>query len=109
MRLVADIPSPEGLDKTIHERARLGIVASLAARGAMTFSELKENLSMTDGNLSVHARILEEAGYITITKDFVDRKPRTAMRLTANGEKAFREYVGYLEQIITPQKGRKER
>ena len=106
---MSDIPSPEGLDKVIHERARLGIVASLAARGAMTFGELKENLDMTDGNLSAHARTLEEAGYITIAKTFVGRKPRTTMMLTAGGQRAFRAYVDYLERIVAPRKGRKRR
>ena len=95
------IPSPEGLDRLIHERARLGIVASLAATRTMTFNELKETLGMTDGNLSVHARVLEEAGYIRIEKKFVARKPQTTMSLTPKGEKAFREYVDYLERITS--------
>ena len=98
------IPSPNGLDTVIHERARLGIVASLAARGDMTFNELKDNLQMTDGNLSVHARTLEEAGYIKISKRFVGRKPRTSMKLTTKGERVFREYVTYLERIVSPGK-----
>ena len=98
------IPSPEGIDRLIHERARLGIVASLAATGAMTFSELKDALGMTDGNLSVHARVLEEAGYIRIRKRFVGRKPQTRMALTAKGEKAFTGYVDYLERIVAPKK-----
>jgi len=103
-----DIPSPEGLDKVIHERARLGIVACLAARGeGMTFNELKETLHMTDGNLSIHARTLEEAGYIEIVKEFVGRKPRTTMSLTSKGEKAFRAYVAYLGRIVEPEKRRK--
>ena len=105
---MTDIPSPEGLDKVIHERARLGIVASLAARGTMSFGELKENLGMTDGNLSVHARTLEEAGYIEITKSFVGRKPRTNMTLTPKGEEAFRKYVDYLERIVAPERTRKD-
>ncbi len=102
---MSQIPSPEGLDKIIHERARLGIVATLAARGAMTFTELKENLGMTDGNLSVHSRTLEDAGYITISKDFIGRKPRTTMELTMSGKKAFQEYVEYLGKIVAPQGG----
>jgi len=100
---MTQIPSPDGLDKVIHARARLGIMSSLAARGAMTFNELKDALGMTDGNLSVHARTLEEAGYIKVTKAFVGRKPQTTMNLAAKGAKAFREYVGYLEQIISPE------
>ena len=94
-------PTPESLDKVIHERARLGIVASLAARGRMTFCELRVMLGMTDGNLSVHARVLEESGYLTIEKDFVGRRPRTTMSLTQKGWSAFRRYVGYLEQIVS--------
>jgi DNA-binding transcriptional ArsR family regulator len=98
------IPSPEGIDKLIHERARLGIMSSLAAAGPMTFSGLKETLGMTDGNLSVHARVLEEAGYIRIEKQFVGRKPQTTMSLTAKGSKAFKDYVAYLESIVAPKK-----
>jgi DNA-binding transcriptional ArsR family regulator len=98
------IPSPEGIDKLIHERARLGIMSSLAAAGPMTFSELKETLGMTDGNLSVHARVLEEAGYIRIEKRFVGRKPQTTMSLTAKGTTAFKGYVAYLESIVAPKK-----
>ncbi len=103
---MTDIPPPEGLDKVIHERSRLGIVASLAARGEMTFNELKEHLDLTDGNLSVHARTLEEAGYIKIEKQFVGRKPQTTMKLTPPGRKAFEEYVAYLERIIWPKSGK---
>ena len=100
------IPSPEGIDKLIHERARLGIMSSLAAAGPMTFSELKETLKMTDGNLSVHARVLEEAEYIRIEKKFIGRKPQTTMSLTEKGSKAFKEYVVYLERIVTPERKR---
>ena len=95
-------PNPVSLDKVIHERARLGIVASLAARGEMTFGELKELLEMSDGNLSVHARVLEKAGFLKIEKEFVGRKPRTTMSLTAKGRKAFRRYVDQLERIVSP-------
>ena len=98
------IPSPEGIDRLIHERARLGIMSSLAATGKMTFNELKETLGMTDGNLSAHARVLEEAGYIRIDKTFVGRKPQTKMALTAKGEKAFKHYVDYLERMVSPKK-----
>jgi len=97
---MTDIPSPEGLDKVIHERARLGIMSALAARGRMTFGELKSILGMTDGNLSVHARVLEDEGYIEIKKDFVHRKPRTRMILTRKGREAFRKYVDYLGRVI---------
>ena len=103
---MAAIPSPEGIDKLIHERARLGIMSSLAAAGPMTFSELKETLKMTDGNLSVHARVLEEAAYIRIEKKFIGRKPQTTMSLTEKGSKAFKEYVAYLERMVTPERKR---
>ncbi len=99
---MAQIPSPEGIDKVIHEPGRLAIVASLAARGSMSFNDLKETLGMTDGNLSTHARTLEEAGYITVEKTFVGRKPRTTMTLTSSGRSAFRKYVDYLERIVSP-------
>jgi len=102
-----EFPSPVRLDKVIHERARLGIMASLAARDGMTFGELKATLGMTDGNLSVHARVLEESGYLRIEKRFVGRKPRTSMLLTEKGREAFREYVGWLERIVFA--GRRER
>jgi DNA-binding MarR family transcriptional regulator len=98
---MAAILSPEGLDRLIHEPGRLAITASLAARGAMTFNELKETLGMTDGNLSTHARVLEEAGYLEIRKSFAGRKPRTTMVLTAKGREAFRRYVDHLERIVS--------
>ena len=100
-------PFPENLDKVIHERARLGIVASLAARGKMTFAELKETLQMSDGNLSVHARVLEESGYLKIAKKFVGRKPLTTMSLTRKGWDAFRNYIDQLEQIVLIGKDRR--
>jgi DNA-binding MarR family transcriptional regulator len=73
------------LDRVIHERMRLGIVSALAANPTLTFNELKALLQCSDGNLSVHARRLEEAGYVACTKSFEDRLPRTAYRLTAEG------------------------
>ncbi len=94
-------PVPDSLDKTIHVRARLGIVASLAARGQMQFCELKETLEMTDGNLSVHARVLENAGYLKVEKRFVSRKPCTSMSLTRKGRDAFRKYLEQLERIMS--------
>jgi DNA-binding MarR family transcriptional regulator len=98
---MARVRSPEGLDKLIHEPARLGITACLAARGSMSFNELKEMLAMTDGNLSTHARTLKDAGYITIEKTFVGTKPRTTMTLTDAGRAAFRRYIDLLEQIVS--------
>jgi DNA-binding transcriptional ArsR family regulator len=88
------------LNPVIHERARLGIVSALAAREAATFAELKALLDMTDGNLSVHLRVLEQAGYLAIDKAFVDRKPQTSARLTRKGRTAFEHYVQVLEEIV---------
>lgn len=90
----------DGLDRLIHERRRLGIVAALAANDRMTFGELKEILRTTDGNLSVHARRLEEAGYIKVTKGFEHRRPRTEYRLTAKGRRAIEGYLNHMEEIL---------
>ena len=88
------------LDRVIHERLRLGIVSALAVNDAMTFVELKNLLQTTDGNLSVHARKLEEAGYIRCTKSFDDRVPRTEYQLTAAGRRALEKYLQHMESII---------
>jgi DNA-binding transcriptional ArsR family regulator len=88
------------LNAVIHERARLGIMSALAARTAMTFSELKALLDLTDGNLSVHLRILEQAGYVAIEKKFVDRKPQTTVKVSKKGRLAFEHYVEVLEEIV---------
>ena len=88
------------LNAVIHERARLGIMSALAARTAMTFSELKAILDLTDGNLSVHLRILEQAGYVAIEKKFVDRKPQTSVKVSKKGRLAFEHYVEVLEEIV---------
>ena len=88
------------LNPVIHERARLGIVAALAARDAVTFAELKALLDMTDGNLSVHLRVLEDAGFVSIEKSFVGRKPQTTAKLTRKGKIAFEHYVQVLEEIV---------
>ena len=88
------------LNAVIHERARLGIMSALAARSAMTFSELKALLDLTDGNLSVHLRILEQAGYVAIEKKFVDRKPQTTVTISKKGRLAFEHYVEVLEEIV---------
>jgi DNA-binding MarR family transcriptional regulator len=89
------------LDRLIHERIRLGIVAALAAEEQLTFADLKKVLQTTDGNLSVHARKLEEAGYIKVIKGFEDRKPRTEFRLTPKGRKALEGYLSQMEAILT--------
>ena len=84
----------------IHERLRLGIVSALAGTGSLTFNELKALLGTTDGNLSVHARKLEDAGYVACTKSFEGRVPRTEYRLTTAGRRAFERYVDHMEALI---------
>jgi len=88
------------LNALIHEKARLGVMSILAARGAALFTELKALLELTDGNLSVHLRVLEEAGYVSIEKKFVGRKPQTTVRLSKKGRLAFEHYVEVLEEIV---------
>jgi DNA-binding MarR family transcriptional regulator len=88
------------LDRVIHERMRLAILSALAGRDTATFAELKSLTGATDGNLSVHARRLEEAGYIACTKSFVARVPRTEYRLTAEGREALRRYLDHMEALI---------
>lgn len=90
----------EKLDRLIHERMRLAIVSALAVNELLTFKEMKELLRMSDGNLSVHARKLEEAGYVTCTKSFFDRVPRTEYRLTAAGRRALERYLDHMEALI---------
>ena len=92
--------SPLELDRLIHERLRLGIVSALAVNDRLTFNDLKQLLRTTDGNLSVHARKLEEAQYIGCEKSFDGRVPRTEYRLTAAGRRAFEKYLGHMEAII---------
>ena len=84
----------------IHERMRLGIVSALAANESLTFTELRDLLQTTDGNLSVHARKLEEAGYLTCTKGFEGRVPRTEYQLTAAGRRALARYLDHMEALI---------
>ena len=88
------------LDRLIHERLRLGIVSALAANESLTFSDLKNLLSTTDGNLSVHARKLEEADYISCTKFFEGRLPKTEYKLTATGRSALEKYLSHMESIL---------
>ena len=92
--------SPLELDRLIHERLRLGIVSALAVNERLTFNDLKRLLDTTDGNLSVHARKLEEAQYIACDKSFEGRVPRTEFRLTAAGRRALEKYVSHMESII---------
>lgn len=93
-------PVSANLDRLIHERIRLGIVSALAVNRSLTFNELKALLKTTDGNLSVHARKLEEADYIVCTKSFDGRLPKTEYRLTAAGRKALERYLDHMEALI---------
>ena len=102
-RRAATLPE---LDRVIHERMRLAIVSALAANPSLSFIELKALLSTTDGNLSVHARKLEDAGYVAASKSFEGRMPRTEFRLTAEGRRAFERYLDHLEAVVHA--GRKE-
>jgi DNA-binding HxlR family transcriptional regulator len=88
------------LDRLIHERIRLGIVSALAVNRSLTFNELKALLKTTDGNLSVHARKLEEADYIVCTKSFDGRLPKTEYRLAAGGRRALERYLDHMEALI---------
>ena len=91
---------PADLDRLIHERVRLGIVSALAVNRSLTFNELKALLKTTDGNLSVHARKLEEANYIVCTKSFDGRLPKTQYRLAGAGRKALERYLNHMEALI---------
>ncbi len=91
--------APE-LDNLIHERVRLGIVSALAANESLTFSALKELLKTTDGNVSVHTRKLEDAGYINCTKSFEGRVPKTEYQLTEIGRQALEQYLDHMEALI---------
>jgi DNA-binding HxlR family transcriptional regulator len=91
---------PLDLDRLIHERIRLGIVSALAVNESLTFNDLKKLLKTTDGNLSVHARKLEEARYITCTKFFEGRLPKTEYRLTTLGRRALEKYLDHMEALI---------
>jgi DNA-binding HxlR family transcriptional regulator len=92
------------LDRLIHERLRLGIISALAANESLTFSDLKNLMNTTDGNLSVHARKLEEAGYISCTKYFEGRLPKTEYKLTTAGKRALESYLSHMETLIQQMK-----
>ena len=94
------MPEADHLDRLIHERLRLGIVSALTANPSLTFTDLKRLLQTTDGNLSVHARKLEEAGYISCTKSFDGRTPRSEFRLTPAGKVALTRYLDHMEAVI---------
>ena len=91
---------PLALDRLIHERIRLGIVSALAVNDTLSFNDLKTLLRTTDGNLSVHARKLEDAGYVACTKSFEGRVPRTEYRITATGRRVLEKYLAHMEALI---------
>lgn len=98
-------PLAPDLDRVIHERIRLAILSTLAVNEVLSFNELKALLQTTDGNLSVHARKLEDAGYVHCTKSFADRVPRTEFRLTSPGRKALERYLSHMEALIQAARG----
>src|SRR5688572_20461417 len=117
---IKSTPTPEGLrvektagnvsgelDKVIHERMRLGIISALAANEKLSFSDLKSLLNTTDGNISVHARKLEDAGYLTLKKSFSGRTPLTEYKITKEGRKALTKYLDHMEALINAMKGGK--
>jgi len=93
------------LNRVIHEKGRLPIVSLLAASPELTFTELRDALGMTDGNLSVHIKTLQEAGFVAVTKSYRNQRPLTTCALTAEGRKAFSEYIDLLEQIVKQARG----
>jgi DNA-binding MarR family transcriptional regulator len=95
------------LDPLLHERGRLAIVSVLAAVEGLTFTELRDELGMTDGNLSVHLQKLEEKAYVAIDKRFVGRRPQTTVRLTKGGRDAFTRYLDHLETIVRQGRGQR--
>jgi DNA-binding MarR family transcriptional regulator len=94
------------LDKTIHERMRLGIISALAANASLSFTDLRNLLNTTDGNISVHARKLEEAGYLSCEKSFKGRVPLTEYRITNGGREALNRYLNHMEALINAMKGK---
>lgn len=101
-----EAPRVPDLDPVIHERIRLGIVSALAVNESLSFTDLKRLLATTDGNLSVHARKLEEAAYISCSKFFEGRTPRTVFRLTAAGRRALEHYLSQMDELIRAHKSR---
>jgi DNA-binding transcriptional ArsR family regulator len=92
--------NPVDLDRVIHERVRLGIISALAVNDSLSFNELKALLGTSDGNLGVHARKLEDAGYVTCEKSFDGRVPRTDYQVTAAGRRALQKYLDHMEALI---------
>ena len=99
-RAPRNAPAVSEFDALVHQRVRLGILSALAAGGAMSFTDLKTVLDLTDGNLSVHARKLEDAGYVAVNKSFDDRTPRTDYELTTKGSTALAGYLDAMEALI---------
>ena len=106
LRAEAAACTSPALDRLIHERMRLGIVSALAANESLSFNDLKRLLKTTDGNLSVHARKLEEAGYVACSKYFEGRLPKTVYRLTPRGREALERYLDHMEGLIRAMRGR---
>ena len=114
-RKASDAPAPRrqpvvetsipDFDRLIHEKTRLAIVSALAVNPTLTFNEMKAILKATDGNVSVHARKLEEAGYLACRKSFEGRMPKTEYSLTAAGRRAFEKYIGHMEALIKAARG----
>jgi DNA-binding MarR family transcriptional regulator len=98
--IAGDATTPLALDRLIHERIRLAIVSALAVHPSLSFNELKGLLETSDGNVSVHARKLEDAGYVSCTKGFDGRIPRTEYRLTPDGRRALEQYLSHMEALI---------
>jgi DNA-binding MarR family transcriptional regulator len=94
------------LDRVIHEKGRLAIMSALAASPELSFTELRDTLAMTDGNLTTHIRTLQEAGYVSVAKTYRDNRPLTTCSLTAAGRKSFAHYIDLLEQIVEQTKAR---
>ena len=99
-RRAAPVADAVNLDQVIHERVRLAIISALAVNESLTFNDLKTLLDVSDGNLSVHARKLEDAGYVRCTKSFVGRQPRTEYKLTTTGRRALEAYLEQMESVI---------
>lgn len=94
------------IDRVIHEKGRLAIMSMLAAAAELSFTELREALEMTDGNLTTHIRTLQEAGYVSVTKSFHNKRPLTTCAMTPQGKKAFSNYINLLERIVQQSKSR---
>jgi len=94
------------IDRVIHEKGRLAIMSMLAASPELSFTELREALEMTDGNLTTHIRTLQEAGYVSVTKSFQNKRPLTTCAMTPQGKKAFANYINLLERIVQQSKSK---